>query len=131
MSTILVTGGAGFIGSHACKALAEAGFNPIAFDNLLRGHVTAAGGVMLSSASTWAPCRVRLNPGGWAPRREVETSVRRPAGDRRVTGWTPWNVHSFETTPAVAVFSRGSDDILVAAGSRFRSLTRNCTWHPI
>lgn len=39
MSTILVTGGAGFIGSHACKALAEAGFSPIAFDNLLRGHV--------------------------------------------------------------------------------------------
>jgi UDP-arabinose 4-epimerase len=35
---ILVTGGAGFIGSHACKALAAAGFLPVAFDDLSRGH---------------------------------------------------------------------------------------------
>lgn len=34
---VLVTGGAGFIGSHACKALAEAGFVPVAFDNLSTG----------------------------------------------------------------------------------------------
>jgi UDP-arabinose 4-epimerase len=35
---ILVTGGAGYIGSHACKALAKAGYTPIAFDNLVYGH---------------------------------------------------------------------------------------------
>ena len=35
---ILVTGGAGFIGSHTCKALARAGFLPVAFDNLSTGH---------------------------------------------------------------------------------------------
>ncbi|WEK52818.1 MAG: UDP-glucose 4-epimerase GalE [Candidatus Kaistia colombiensis] len=35
---ILVTGGAGFIGSHACKQLAAAGYLPITFDNLSRGH---------------------------------------------------------------------------------------------
>jgi len=35
---VLVTGGAGYIGSHACKALAQAGFRPIAFDNLVYGH---------------------------------------------------------------------------------------------
>lgn len=35
---ILVTGGAGYIGSHCCKALAEAGLTPIAYDNLARGH---------------------------------------------------------------------------------------------
>jgi UDP-arabinose 4-epimerase len=35
---ILVTGGAGYIGSHTCKALAEAGFFPIAYDNLSSGH---------------------------------------------------------------------------------------------
>ncbi|GHC48542.1 UDP-glucose 4-epimerase GalE [Neogemmobacter tilapiae] len=34
---ILVTGGAGYIGSHACKALAKAGFIPVAFDNLSTG----------------------------------------------------------------------------------------------
>jgi UDP-glucose-4-epimerase GalE len=36
--SILVTGGAGYIGSHACKALARAGYLPIVFDNLSRGH---------------------------------------------------------------------------------------------
>ena len=33
---ILVTGGAGYIGSHACKELAARGFHPIVFDNLSR-----------------------------------------------------------------------------------------------
>jgi UDP-glucose-4-epimerase GalE len=35
---IMVTGGAGYIGSHACKALARAGYDPIAYDSLVRGH---------------------------------------------------------------------------------------------
>ena len=35
--TILVTGGAGYIGSHTCLRLAEAGFNPVAYDNLSGG----------------------------------------------------------------------------------------------
>jgi UDP-glucose-4-epimerase GalE len=35
---ILVTGGAGYIGSHACKILAANGFEPIAYDNLSRGN---------------------------------------------------------------------------------------------
>ncbi len=34
---ILVTGGAGYIGAHACKALAQAGFTPVALDNLSTG----------------------------------------------------------------------------------------------
>jgi UDP-arabinose 4-epimerase len=38
MDRILVTGGAGFIGSHTCKALAEHAMMPIAFDDLSRGH---------------------------------------------------------------------------------------------
>lgn len=36
--TVLVTGGAGYIGSHACKALARSGYLPVAFDNLAYGH---------------------------------------------------------------------------------------------
>lgn len=35
---ILVTGGAGYIGSHCCKAMAEAGFEPVCYDNLATGH---------------------------------------------------------------------------------------------
>jgi UDP-arabinose 4-epimerase len=34
---VLVTGGAGYIGAHACKALAQAGFEPVSVDNLSRG----------------------------------------------------------------------------------------------
>ena len=34
---VLVTGGAGYIGSHACKTLKQAGFTPVTFDNLVTG----------------------------------------------------------------------------------------------
>ena len=37
MTTILVTGGAGYIGSHACKTLRAAGYTPVTFDNLDTG----------------------------------------------------------------------------------------------
>jgi UDP-glucose-4-epimerase GalE len=36
--SVLVTGGAGYIGSHACKILARAGYRPVVFDNMSRGH---------------------------------------------------------------------------------------------
>jgi UDP-glucose-4-epimerase GalE len=38
VESVLVTGGAGYIGSHTCKALAGAGFRPITLDNLVYGH---------------------------------------------------------------------------------------------
>lgn len=38
---ILVTGGAGFVGAHACKALAAHGFTPVVYDNLGHGHEDA------------------------------------------------------------------------------------------
>jgi UDP-arabinose 4-epimerase len=38
MKAVLVTGGAGYIGSHACKALAGAGYLPVAYDNLIYGN---------------------------------------------------------------------------------------------
>ncbi|MCT4559057.1 MAG: UDP-glucose 4-epimerase GalE [Pelagimonas sp.] len=37
MTHILVTGGAGYIGSHACKALKAAGYTPVTYDNLVTG----------------------------------------------------------------------------------------------
>ena len=39
--TVLVTGGAGYIGSHTCKALAQAGYQPVVYDNLMHGHAWA------------------------------------------------------------------------------------------
>ncbi|MDR3507568.1 MAG: UDP-glucose 4-epimerase GalE [Caulobacteraceae bacterium] len=41
MESILVAGGAGFVGSHACKALARAGYRPVTLDNLATGHADA------------------------------------------------------------------------------------------
>lgn len=38
MKRILVTGGAGYIGSHTCKKLASMGYAPVVFDNLSTGH---------------------------------------------------------------------------------------------
>jgi len=41
MKNVLVTGGAGYIGSHTCKILSQQGFHPVAFDNLSSGHAWA------------------------------------------------------------------------------------------
>ncbi len=38
---ILVTGGAGYVGSHACKVLAARGFLPVVVDNLSTGWAQA------------------------------------------------------------------------------------------
>src|SRR5215471_189119 len=37
-STVLVTGGAGYIGSHTAKELDRAGYRVVVYDNLSRGH---------------------------------------------------------------------------------------------
>lgn len=49
MAVVLVTGGAGYVGSHACKALAAAGHTPVTYDNLSRGH---------REAVKWGPLEV-------------------------------------------------------------------------
>ena len=41
MQNILVTGGAGYIGSHAVRALVDAGYGVTVLDNLAKGHVEA------------------------------------------------------------------------------------------
>ncbi|WP_347100781.1 UDP-glucose 4-epimerase GalE [Sagittula stellata] len=38
INPVLVTGGAGYIGSHTCKALKAAGYTPVVYDNLCRGN---------------------------------------------------------------------------------------------
>ncbi|NKB27745.1 MAG: UDP-glucose 4-epimerase GalE [Rhodobacteraceae bacterium] len=42
MKPVIVTGGAGFIGSHTCKRIAEAGYLPVTVDNLSTGHADHA-----------------------------------------------------------------------------------------
>lgn len=48
-SRVLVVGGAGYVGSHASKALAKAGYEPIVFDSLISGH---------AGAVKWGPLEV-------------------------------------------------------------------------
>ena len=49
MKNVLVVGGAGYIGSHVCKALFLNGFTPVVFDNLVYGH---------SSSVKWGPLEI-------------------------------------------------------------------------
>lgn len=41
---VLVTDGAGYIGSHVSKALAASGFTPVCYDTLEKGHPRRFGG---------------------------------------------------------------------------------------
>jgi UDP-arabinose 4-epimerase len=50
METVLVTGGAGFIGSNTCKGLPRTAFLPVAFDDLSRGHADFVRWVRLLTA---------------------------------------------------------------------------------
>ena len=45
---ILVTGGAGYIGSHCCRALATAGYHPVVFDNFSTGHRSFVTGSLMA-----------------------------------------------------------------------------------
>jgi UDP-glucose-4-epimerase GalE len=97
MSTVVVTGGAGYVGSHAVKALAEAGSDVVVYDDLSAGHATAiarlaaafpARGISLVQADILDTARLRqtLESSGasavmhFAARLSVGESVREPAG---------------------------------------------------
>ena len=61
---VLVTGGAGYVGSHVCKALARAGYVPVTYDNLATGHRWAV---------QWGP----LEEGDVRDSNRIETVLRR------------------------------------------------------
>jgi UDP-glucose-4-epimerase GalE len=87
MRSVLVTGGAGYVGSHACKALARAGYLPVAYDNLSKGHADlvkwgpleigdiADGGRLDDAMAQWRPFAIMH----FAALSEVGQSVRDPA----------------------------------------------------
>ena len=61
---IIVTGGAGYIGAHACKALAAAGYTPVTYDNLVYGH---------RAAVKWGPLEI----GDIGDRTQLETVMQK------------------------------------------------------
>ena len=87
MSTVLVTGGAGYIGSHAVKALQAAGRAVVVYDNLSAGHRAAVRGAPLVEGDVRETARLEaaLRDHGisevmhFAALLSVEESVRDPA----------------------------------------------------
>ena len=82
MARVLVTGGAGYIGSHAAKALAGAGHDVVVLDDLSAGHVEAARGVPLVRARVHDTAAVRAALRRASHRRG--DALRRVARRRRV-----------------------------------------------
>jgi UDP-glucose-4-epimerase GalE len=84
---VLVTGGAGYIGSHTCKGLAAAGYEPVVFDNLAAGHRQAVrfGDLVEGDIADTAAVRAAIRRYGiqavmhFAAFLDVGESVREPA----------------------------------------------------
>ena len=73
---VLVAGGAGYIGSHVCKALAEAGYTPVCYDTLEKCHVWAV---------RWGP--LERGDIGDAQRLEEVFARHRPKGIVHLAGY--------------------------------------------
>ncbi|MEH1806894.1 MAG: GDP-mannose 4,6-dehydratase [Nostoc sp.] len=81
MSTILVTGGAGYIGSHAVLALKNAGYEVIVLDNLSNGHRELVEDVL----------QVKLIVGDMSDRRPGDPPILVGSSDKatKILGWHP------------------------------------------
>jgi len=55
VARVLVTGGAGYIGSHTCRALRAAGHEPVVLDDLSSGHAAAVRGLPLAEGDVADP----------------------------------------------------------------------------
>lgn len=117
MPTVLVTGGAGYVGSHACKALAAAGYVPVTYDDLSTGHADLVKwGPLeegaLADGEHLAGVIARIRPVAvlhFAARSLVGESVRDPAATYRV------NVAS--TLTLLEVIRRFGIEVLVFSSS--------------
>lgn len=67
MPTVLVAGGAGFIGSHTCKVLAGAGYLPVVYDNLSNGRADAVRWGPLVVGNVGDRCRLARAFLEWQP----------------------------------------------------------------
>ena len=61
---VLLTGGAGYIGSHVVRALSEAGHRCVAYDNLVKGHAESIEGELVVATPS---VNTTTFPGGRIP----------------------------------------------------------------
>ena len=73
-TSVLVTGGAGYIGSHAVKALIAAGRRVVVYDNLSQGHAAAVEAIASQGAD--GASRVQLVQGDIRDTRRLEGTLR-------------------------------------------------------
>lgn len=66
-NVVIVTGGAGYVGSHACKALAAAGYLPVSYDNLSTGNRWAVRWGPLELGDIMDAGRLRAAFARWKP----------------------------------------------------------------
>ena len=98
-TTVLVTGGAGYIGSHTVIELCKAGYTPIIFDNLCNSKqsvlkrlktITGTGYSVLDMVKAVSKVIGRELPYKFAPRRagDVVTCYADPGKAKEELGWT-------------------------------------------
>ena len=79
--SVLVTGGAGYIGSHVCKALAAEGYRPVVLDDLSTGHRWAVKWGPLVEASIDDRDAIRGIVAEYAPRAAVHLAAKAYVGE--------------------------------------------------
>ena len=84
VSRILITGGAGYIGSHTCKTLAAAGYAPVVLDDLSTGRRWAVkwGPLVTADIADRAQLRALANTAG----QEVTFTSVPPGSGSRIAG---------------------------------------------
>lgn len=80
-SHVLVCGGAGYIGSHMCKALAAAGLVPVAFDNFSTGHREAVRWGPLCEGDLLEPASLQAAFAAWPVRAVLHFAARSLVGE--------------------------------------------------
>src|SRR5437763_966550 len=126
---ILVTGGAGYIGSHACKALAAKGYVPITDDNLSRGHRWAVKWGPLLQGDTADPVRLRAALEQYRPALLSQQSCRHRltvGNHHRVSqhSWCSRRAAPFTANPSTFPFRR-----TIRGGRSTPMGTPSCLWN--
>ena len=120
--TVLVTGGAGYIGSHACKALRDAGFVPVTYDNLCTGWQEAVKFGPFEQGDLMDRARLDvfsqfLDPAGVEPahHRQVEqtaVALMLIASGRGVAVMPDWVLRAHAGNPELALLPLGPQGML-------------------